>query len=207
MPTYDIYDMDKNSVGTVDIDSEIFEYPIKEHLMHAVVRWQLSKKRLGTASTKTRGEVSGGGKKPWKQKHLGRARQGSIRAPQWRKGGIVFGPKPRDWSFDIPKKIRRQALKSALSLKHRDGSIIIIKELVFPQVKTRRVAEFIKRFGLDKALILTSEVNDTLKTSARNIREVKVLNVQGVNVYDLLRFNSLIVTEKSLLRLQEVYKG
>ena len=207
MPIYDIYDMDKNAVGTVDVDSDIFECPIKEHLMHSVVRWQLSKKRSGTASTKTRGEVSGGGKKPWKQKHLGRARQGSIRAPQWRKGGIVFGPKPRDWSFDIPKRVRRQALKSALSLKHRDRSITIIKELVFPEVKTRRVAEFVKRFGLDKALILTTEGNDALKTSARNIKHLKVLDVQGLNVYDLLRFNSLVMTERSLQILQEAYKG
>lgn len=207
MPTYDVFDMERNSVGTIDLDSDVFEYPIRENLMHAVVRWQLSKKRLGTASTKTRGEVSGGGKKPWKQKHLGRARQGSIRAPHWRKGGIVFGPKPRDWSFDITKKVRRQAVKSALSLKHKDRSLLIIREFIMPQIKTRQVADFIKRFDLWKALILICEENENLKRSARNITRVKVINVEGINVYDLLRFNNLVVTEKSLQKLQEAYKG
>jgi large subunit ribosomal protein L4 len=204
---YKVYDLDKNMVGTIELSSEIFEAPIKEHLFYYVVNWQLARRRQGTASTKTRGEVSGGGKKPWKQKHLGRARQGSIRAPHWRKGGIVFGPKPRDWSFDIPKKVRREALKSALSLKNRDGNILILDDFNLPRIKTKQVAEFIKRFELDKALIVIDRDNENLKKSARNLQSVKVLKADGLNVYDLLRFNTLVMTKDSVSRVEEVLKG
>jgi large subunit ribosomal protein L4 len=207
VPTYDVYDMERKAVGSVEVDSDIFEFPIKEHLIHTVIRWQLAKRRSGTASTKTRAEVSGGGAKPWKQKHLGRARQGSIRSPQWRKGGIVFGPKPRDWSFDIPKKVRRQALKSAISLKHREGNILILRSLSLSQIKTKQVEEFINKFGLKRALILINDKNDNLKTSARNMKNVKILQLEGLNVYDLLRFDTFVLTEESLRRLQEVYRN
>jgi len=207
VPQYDIYDLNRNTVGTVELDPKVFESPIKEHLFYYVVNWQLASRRSGTASTKTRGEVSGGGRKPWKQKHLGRARQGSIRAPQWRKGAIIFGPKPKDWSFSIPKKVRREALKSALSLKHRDGNIVILKDFNLTQIKTKLVAEFIKGFELDKALIVISGDNENLKRSARNLQNVKVLKSDGLNVYDLLRFDTLVMTEDSLLKVQEVLKG
>lgn len=207
MAQYSVYDLEKNKVGEVELAPEVFEAPIKEHLFYYVVNWQLANRRSGTASTKTRGEVSGGGKKPWKQKHTGRARQGSTRAPQWRKGAIIFGPQPRDLSYNIPKKVRRQALKSALSLKHRDGNILILKDLNLPQIKTKQVVNFLKRFELDKALILINDDNDILKKSARNLEEVKVLKADGLNVYDLLRFNSLVMTEDSLSRVQEVLKN
>lgn len=204
---YDIYDLNRNIVGKLELDPGIFESQIKEHLFYYVVNWQMAGRRSGTASTKTRGEVSGGGKKPWKQKHLGRARQGSIRAPQWRKGAVIFGPRPKDWSYNIPKKVRREALKSALSLKHRDGNIVILKDFGLPQIKTRLVVDFVKRFQLEKALIIINGDNDNLKKSARNLKSVKVLKSDGLNVYDLLRFNTVVLTEDSVLKVQEVFKG
>ncbi len=207
MPSYDVYDLDKSSVGSVEINSDLLEYPIKEHLLHTVVTWQLARSRSGTASTKTRGEVRGGGAKPWKQKNTGRARHGSIRSPLWRKGGVTFGPKPRDWSFNIPKKIRRQALKSALSIKHRDGKILIIKEFNLSRIETKQIEEFLRKFELDDALILLSQENENLELSARNIKSVKVLKVEGLNVYDVLRFDSLVMTEDAIQRLQGVYKN
>lgn len=205
MANCDVFDLDKNKVGSVVIDPDIFESPVKEHLLHTVVTWQLANRRSGTASTKTRGEVRGGGRKPWKQKHLGRARQGSIRSPQWRKGAVVFGPRPRDWSYDIPKKVRRQALKSALSIKHSSGKLFIIREFNLPGISTKSVVEFIKRFELDKTLILINDKNDNLRRSARNLKSLKILNIDGLNVYDLLRFDFLVITEDSLLRLREVF--
>lgn len=205
MSNCDVFDLDKNKVGSVVIDPDIFESPVKEHLLHTVVRWQLANRRSGTASTKTRGEVSGGGRKPWKQKHLGRARQGSIRSPQWRKGAVVFGPRPRDWSYDIPKKVRRQALKSALSIKHSDGKLLIIREFNLPEISTKSVVEFIKRFDLGKTLVVINDKNENLKRSARNLKNLKILNTDGLNVYDLLRFDFLVITEDSLLKLREVF--
>lgn len=207
MPSYDVYDLNKSSVGSVEINSDLLEYPIKEHLLHTVVTWQLARSRSGTASTKTRGEVRGGGAKPWKQKNTGRARHGSIRSPLWRKGGVTFGPKPRDWSFNIPKKIRRQALKSALSIKHRDGKILLIKEFNLSRIETKQIEEFLRKFELDDALILLSQENENLELSARNIKSVKVLKVEGLNVYDVLRFDSLVITEDAIQRLEEVYKN
>lgn len=206
MLQYNVYDLEKNTVGALELNSEIFEAPIREHLFYYVVNWQLAKRRSGAASTKTRGEVSGGGKKPWKQKHTGRARQGSTRAPQWRKGAIIFGPRPRDWSYNIPKKARREALKSALSLKHRDGNLVILKDFNLSQIKTKQVLNFLKTFELNRALILVNGDNENLKKSARNLKIVKVLKVEGLNVYDLLRFNALVMTQDSVAKVQEVLK-
>lgn len=206
MPQHDVYDFDKNKVATVELDSAVFEAPIREHLFYYVVNWQMANRRSGTASTKTRGEVSGGGRKPWRQKHTGRARQGSIRAPQWRKGAVVFGPRPRDWSYNIPKKVRREALKSALSLKYRDGNLLILKDFNLSGIKTKQVVNFLKKFELSHGLIVINGDNENLQKSARNLKEVKVLKSEGINVYDLLRFNTLIMTEDSLLRIQEVLK-
>jgi large subunit ribosomal protein L4 len=206
VPQYNVYDLDKNPVGVLELYPEIFEAPIREHLFYYVVNWQLAKRRAGTAATKTRGEVRGGGKKPWKQKHTGRARQGSIRAPQWRKGAIIFGPQPRDWSYNIPKKVRREALKSALSLKHREGNLVILKDFNLLQIKTKQIVNFLKRFELNRALILIDGDNENLKRSARNLENVKVLKVDGLNVYDLLRFNTLVMTQDSVAKVQEVLR-
>jgi len=206
VPQLDVYDLEKSKVGNVDLDPSIFEAPVKQHLLHEVVNWQLAKRRSGTASTKQRGEVSGGGAKPWKQKHMGRARQGSIRAPHWRKGGVVFGPKPKDWSYSINKKTKRNALISALSLKYSEGVLIALNDFGLPEIKTKHVADFVKRFQLKSALIVVSSENDNLLKSAKNLKNVKVINVDGLNVYDVLKFENLIVTEEALARTQEVLK-
>ncbi|MCZ6469570.1 MAG: 50S ribosomal protein L4 [Candidatus Dadabacteria bacterium] len=206
MPQLDVYDIEKSKVGNVDLDPSIFEAPVKQHLLHAIVNWQLAKRRSGTASTKTKGEVRGGGAKPWKQKHMGRARQGSIRAPQWRKGGVVFGPKPKDWSYNVNKKTKRQALISALSLKYSKGVLIALNQFNLPEIKTKQVADFVKRFELKSALIVVSGENENLLKSAKNLKNIKVIQVDGLNVYDLLKFENLIVTEESLARAQEVLK-
>lgn len=206
MPQLDLYDIEKSKVGSVELDSAIFEAPVKEHLLHTVVNWQLAKKRSGTASTKTRGEVRGGGAKPWKQKHMGRARHGSIRSPIWRKGGVVFGPKPKDWSYTVNKKTKRQALISALSLKFGGGSILALNEINLPEIKTKRISDLIQKFELKSALIVVVGDNDNLLKSARNIKNVKVLKVEGINVYDILKFDTLIMTKESLTRAQEALK-
>ncbi len=207
MPQLDVYNLDKGKVGSIDLDPAIFEVPVRKHLLHTVVSWQLTKRRAGTSSTKERGEVSGGGKKPWKQKHLGRARQGSIRAPQWRKGAIIFGPKPKDWSYSLNKKSKRQALLSSLSLKYSEGRMLALNEINLPVVKTKQVADFIKKFELKSALIIVGGDNGNLLKSSRNIPNVKVIKIDGINVYDILRFDTLVMTEESLLRAQEVLKN
>lgn len=203
MPEYSVYDLERNQVGTINLEPSVFEAPIREHLLYYVTNWQLARRRLGTASTKTRGEVSGGARKPWRQKGTGRARQGSIRAPHWRKGGIVFGPKPKDWSFKLPKKLRRQALITALSQKHASGSISIVKNFDLPEIKTKQVAGFLERFNLRKALIVIDGDNDRLVKSARNIKEVKVIKREGLNVFDILKYDSLVLTEGSAISIQE----
>jgi large subunit ribosomal protein L4 len=204
VPQLDVFNLDKSKVGTIDLDSSIFEAPVRQHLLHTVVNWQLTKRRAGTSSTKERGEVSGGGKKPWKQKHLGRARQGSIRAPQWRKGAIIFGPKPKDWSYTLNKKSKKQALISSLSLKFSEGRMLALNEISLPSVKTKQVAEFVKRFELKSALIIIGSENENLLKSSRNMPNVKVLRIDGINVYDILRYDTLVMTEESLARAQEV---
>ncbi len=206
MPQLDVYDLEKSKVGNVDLDSSIFEAPVKQHLLHAIVNWQLAKRRSGTASTKTKGEVRGGGHKPWKQKHMGRARQGSIRAPHWRKGGVVFGPRPKDWSYSMNKKTKKSALISALSLKYSEGMLIALNQFSLPEIKTKQVSEFIENFELKSALIVISGENENLIKSAKNIKNVKVINIDGLNVYDVLKFKNLILTEESLARAQEVLK-
>ena len=204
MPQLDVFDLKKKKTGTADLKSEVFEQPVKESLLHQVVRWQLASKRSGTASTKTRGEVRGGGKKPWKQKGLGRARAGSNRSPIWRGGGITFGPKPKDWSFSLPKKVRKQALKAALSHKFNENEIYVLDKIEFPEIKTKQVASFMKNFDITKCLILIDDENVNLLKSANNIQEVKILNNNGINVYDLLNYKHLVMTKSSLDKVQEV---
>lgn len=203
MPQIDVYDLEKNKVDSVDVKSEIFEFPVKDSLLHLIVRWQLASKRAGTASTKTRGEVRGGGVKPWKQKNLGRARHGSIRSPLWRKGGVIFGPKPKDWSFSVPKKVRKQALKSALSLMYKNSDIYVIKDFVLPEIRTKQIVTFLEKFGINKGLFVVDKDNENLIKSSRNIKDIKVIKDDGLNVYDLLKFNSLVITQNSINKIQE----
>lgn len=207
MPELDVFDLEKSKVGSMELDPSIFEAPVKKHLLHTVVNWQLAGRRAGTASTKERGEVRGGGKKPWRQKHMGRARAGSIRAPHWRKGGVVFGPKPKDWSYSVNKKTKRQALISALSLKYGDGALMAVKEFNLPDIKTKQVADFIKKFDLKSVLIVVGGDNENLLKSARNVPNVKVLKVGGINVFDILKYDALIMTEDSIRSAQEALKN
>jgi len=199
----DVYDIARKKVGTIELSSEIFEAPVKKHLLHEVVNWQLAKRRSGTASTKTRGEVRGGGAKPWKQKHTGRARAGSRRSPIWRKGGVVFGPKPKDWSYSIPKKVRKGALVSALSSRFSEGAIVVLDSFELPEIKTRQVAKFMKDFEFSQALVVVGSDNENLHKSARNIPDVKVLKDEGLNVYDLLRHKNIVMVRDSVERIQE----
>lgn len=205
MPKLDVYDLNKKKIEEIELKSEIFEAPIKEHLMHEVVNWQLASRRSGTSSTKTRGEVRGGSSKPWKQKGLGRARHGSIRSPIWRKGGVTFGPKPKDWSYSIPKKVRRGALMSALSQLFKEKSIFVLNDFELPEIKTKNVAAFMKKFDLNKALIVINDNNENLYKSARNIKDVKVIKDNGLNVYDILKFQKLVFVKDSVNKIQEVY--
>lgn len=187
----------------MELRSEIFEAPVKKHLLHEVVNWQLAKKRAGTSSTKTRAEVRGGGAKPWKQKHTGHARAGSRRSPIWRKGGVTFGPKPKDWSYSIPKKVRKGALVSALSSRFGEGAIVVLDSFELPEIKTRQVAKFMKDFEFSQALVVVSSDNENLHKSARNIPDVKVLRDDGLNVYDLLRHKNIVMVRDSVEKIQE----
>lgn len=199
----DVYDLDKNKVGTLELAPGVFEAPVRKHLIHDVVNWQLAGKRSGTSSTKTRGEVRGGGAKPWKQKHTGRARAGSRRSPIWRKGGVVFGPRPKDWSYSLPKKVRRGALVSALSSRFGEGAVVVLDSFDLPEIKTRQVVSFMKKFDLSQALVVIGSENENLVKSARNVRDVKVLRHEGLNVYDLLRHKSIVMVRDSVEKIQE----
>lgn len=187
----------------MELRSEIFKAPVRKHLLHEVVNWQLARRRAGTSSTKTRGEVRGGGAKPWRQKGTGRARAGSRRSPIWRKGGVVFGPRPKDWSYSIPKKVRKGALVSALSSRFGEGAIVVLDSFELPEIKTRQVAKFMKDFELSQALVIVSSDNENLSRSARNIPDVKVLRDDGLNVYDLLRHKNIVMVRDSVEKIQE----
>jgi large subunit ribosomal protein L4 len=203
----DVFDLEKKKVGSVDLISSVFEFPVNDSVLHLVVKWQLASKRSGTASTKTRGEVRGGGKKPWKQKGLGRARAGSNRSPIWRGGGITFGPKPKDWSFSVPKKVRKQAVKSALSLKLSQDELFVVENFDLKEIKTKQISDFMNKFELNKCLILVDDLNENLVKSSRNIKNVKVLRNEGVNVYDLLKYKNLIITKSTVEKVQEALES
>jgi large subunit ribosomal protein L4 len=202
MPTVDIYSTEKKKVGSLDLDDAVFGVEVKEHLFHAVVRQQLANRRQGTHNTKTRAEVSGGGRKPMKQKGSGRARQGTIRANLMRGGGIAMGPKPRDYSYNVPKKVRRAALKSALSRRVEESAFTAFEKFELAEIKTQSVVEILKRFEFDDMLLIISEKDDTVIRSCRNIPGVTVLPVAGLNVYDILRHKNLAVTTAAIEGIQ-----
>ncbi|MBI2992281.1 MAG: 50S ribosomal protein L4, partial [Deltaproteobacteria bacterium] len=181
----------------------IFGVKTRPHLLHQAVAMQLGNRRAGTASTKTKGFVRGGGKKPWRQKGTGRARAGSNRSPLWVGGGTIFGPQPRDYSYRLPKKARREALLSALSLKNRDGKIIVLDKLEMAEAKTKLMRKMLEDLQVEKALIVIAQSDEKVQRAAQNLPNVKVLRAEGVNVYDLLRYEHLILTEGSLKLLEE----
>ena len=200
----DVIDRQGTPVEKVAVADHAFGAEVKPHLFHQVVRMQLANRRRGTASTKTRGEVSGGGRKPWRQKGTGRARQGSTRSPLWRGGGVALGPKPRDYAYKLPKKVRRGALCSALSMKTQAGFLKVIDHLDIPAPKTRQIVSFLKDLGIEKAaIILLADDNLNVQLAARNLPTVKVLRVEGINIYDLLAHDYLICTREALMKLQE----
>jgi large subunit ribosomal protein L4 len=200
----DVIDRQGTPVEKVNVADHAFAAEVKSHLFHQMVRMQLARRRRGTASTKTRGEVSGGGKKPWRQKGTGRARQGSTRSPLWRGGGVALGPKPRDYAYKLPKKVRRAALCSALSLKAQENLLKVVANLDLPAPKTRQMVGLLQDLGVEKAaLIVLADDNANIQLAARNLPEVKVLRVEGVNVYDLLAYDYLICTHEALMKLQE----
>lgn len=204
MPQLEIYNIEKGKVGTFDLDPAIFEAPVKKHLMHAVVNWQLARRRAGTASTKTRGEVSGGGKKPWKQKGTGRARAGSTRSPLWSGGATIFGPQPRDYGYTIPKQARRTALRSMLAQKLREARLTIVDRIEFPETKTKHFVAMLGTLGIgDSVLVVIDDADARVELAGRNVPNAKVLRAAGLNVYDLLRYHHLVITRAALERIKE----
>ena len=205
MANVKVYNMSGAEVGTIDLSDDIFGIEASEHAMHMAVVQYLANQRQGTQSAKTRSEVRGGGRKPWRQKGTGRARQGSIRAPQWTGGGVVFAPKHRDYSFKLNKKFKRLALKSALSTKCQEEKIIVVDELNLSEVKTKEMVKVLANIKAEKALIVMDGSNKNVMLSARNIPNVKTAGVNTINVYDLLKHDTLVLTKDAVAKIEEVY--
>ena len=205
MPKVGLFNKEGKQVGDVELNDNVFGVEVNQYAMHQVVVALLANKRQGTQSAKTRAEVRGGGIKPWRQKGTGRARQGSIRAPQWIKGGIVFAPKPRDYRMSIPKSMKRVAMKSALTSKVNDNELVILEDLTFDAIKTKQVVEVLKALNANKTLIITAESDENVYKSARNIEGVSIIPANNINVYDLLKFSKVIMTKDAVLKIEEVY--
>jgi large subunit ribosomal protein L4 len=202
MALVDVYNVNKEKVGEVDLKEDIFGVEVKPYLLHEVVVWQRACRRGGNASTKTRGEVSGGGHKPWRQKGTGRARVGSNRSPVWRGGGTTFGPRPRSYAYSLPKKVRRAALKMALSSKLANGQLVVLEDYPFTAPKTKEFVQLMKKFDLEKVLIITPEGHETLELSARNVPYVQVMPTAGLNVYDILRYDHLVLLSPAVAAIE-----
>ncbi len=206
MPKMDVYDIEGKKVSTVDLKEEIFGIEPNEAVVHSVLVNFLANQRQGTQSTKTRSEVSGGGRKPWRQKGTGRARQGSIRAPQWIKGGIALGPKPRSYKYQVNRKEKRLAIKSCLSSKVLEKELVVVDSLPLKEIKTKDMVKALTNLKVEgKTLILLPEKNETVQKSARNIEGVKTTLVNTINVYDLLKYKNLVITLDTVKKLEEVY--
>ncbi|MBR6252255.1 MAG: 50S ribosomal protein L4 [Clostridia bacterium] len=205
MPKVDLLNMEGKKVGSIELSENVFGVEVNEYVMHDVVVNYLANQRQGTQSTKTRSEVSGGGKKPWKQKGTGRARQGSIRAPQWIKGGIALGPKPRSYKYTLNKKVKRLALKSALTTKLQENAIIVLDELNFNEIKTKNMANVLSAIKAEKALVVISEKNLNVQLSARNIADCKTATVNTINTYDIIKYPTLVLTKAAVEKIEEVY--
>lgn len=205
MPTVGLFNKEGNKIEDIQLNDKVFAVEVNADAMHQVVVALLANKRQGTQSAKTRAEVRGGGIKPWRQKGTGRARQGSIRAPQWIKGGVVFAPKPRDYRMSIPKSMRRVAMLSALTSKVQNDEMIVLDSLTLEAPKTKEVVKMLNAFNAKKTLIVTAEANETVYKSARNIEGVAVLPVNNINVYDLLKYPKVIMTKDAVSKIEEVY--
>ena len=205
MANVSVYNMEGAQVGTIELSDSIFAVPVNEHLIHQAVVAQLANKRQGTQSAKTRSEVRGGGRKPWRQKGTGHARQGSIRAPQWTGGGIVFAPVPRDYSVKMNKKERRAALRSALTSKVQDNKLVVVDSLALSEIKTKEMQRVLNNLKADKALVITASDDQNVILSARNIADVQTATVNTMNVYDVMKHNTVVVTKDAVASIEEVY--
>ncbi len=204
--TVKVLNMSGSEVGSVELNENIFGVEVNEHVMHQAVVQYLANQRQGTKSAKTRAEVRGGGRKPWRQKGTGRARQGSIRSPQWTGGGVVFAPKPRDFSFKLNKKVKRLALKSALTTKVNNEKFVVVDELKLNEIKTKEMKKVLDSLNVNKGLVVLEENNKNVLLSTRNIPNVKTSGVNTINVYDILKYESFVVTKEALAKIEEVYK-
>ena len=205
MASVSVYNMEGAQVGTIELSDSIFAVPVNEHLVHQAVVAQLANKRQGTQKAKTRSEVRGGGRKPWRQKGTGHARQGSIRAPQWTGGGVVFAPTPRDYSFKMNKKEKRIALLSALSSKVAESKIVVLDEFKLDEIKTKKFVEVMNNLKVENALVVLEGENKNVVLSGRNIPSVKVTATNEINTYDVLKYETLVVTKAAVEKLEEVY--
>ena len=205
MATVSVVNMEGKEVGTIDLSDAIFGVEVNEHLVHLAVVQQLANLRQGTQKAKTRAEVSGGGRKPWRQKGTGHARQGSTRSPQWKGGGVVFAPVPRDYSFKLNKKEKRAALKSALTSKVQDSKLIVVDELKLDEIKTRRFAEILNNIKAEKALVVMKEKDENVILSARNIPDTKTALTGTINVYDVMNAGTVVLTKDAVANIEEVY--
>ncbi|MDE6357543.1 MAG: 50S ribosomal protein L4 [Eubacteriales bacterium] len=201
-----VFDMSGKETGSIELNENIFGAEVNEHVMHQAVVQYLANQRQGTKSAKTRAEVRGGGRKPWRQKGTGRARQGSIRSPQWTGGGVVFAPKPRDFSFKLNKKVKRLALKSALTSKVNEEKFVVLEELKLPEIKTKEMQKVLNNLKINKGLVVLEENNRNVVLSTRNIPNVKTAGVNTINVYDILKYETFVVTKEALSKIEEVYK-
>ncbi len=205
MANVSVYNMEGKEVGTIELNDAVFGVEINEHLVHMAVVQQLANKRQGTQKAKTRSEVSGGGRKPWRQKGTGHARQGSTRAPQWTGGGVVFAPVPRDYSFKLNKKEKRAALKSALTSKVQDQKLIVVDELKLDEIKTKDFAAVMNNLNAKKALVVLADNDEKVMASARNIADVQTALTNTINVYDIMKANNVVLTKDAVAKIEEVY--
>ena len=205
MANVTVFNMEGNEVGAMELNDAVFGVEINEHLVHLAVVRQLANKRQGTQKAKTRSEVSGGGRKPWRQKGTGHARQGSIRAPQWTGGGVVFAPVPRDYEVKMNKKERRAALKSALTSKVQDNKLVVVDSLTLAEAKTKEMQKVLTNLKADKALVITAADDQNVAISARNIADVQTATVNTMNVYDVMKHNTVVVTKDAVASIEEVY--
>lgn len=202
MPVLDVYDITKKKVSEIELDGSVFDVDVNSDVIHEVVRMQTASKRAGTSAVKGRSDVSGGGKKPWRQKGTGRARAGTTRSPVWRGGGIVFGPQPRDYSFSVPKKVRKAALKSALTIKFKEEKLVVLNDFPMDGIKTKTFKGVLDTFGLKSALIVLDKADENLEKSSRNIKNIKMMRAEGLNVYDLLKYEHLVMLEPSVKMIE-----
>ena len=205
MANVSVYNMEGSEVGKLDLNDSVFAVDVNEHLMHMAVVLQLANKRQGTQKAKTRSEVSGGGRKPWRQKGTGHARQGSTRSPQWTGGGVVFAPTPRDYSFKLNKKEKRAALKSALTSRVVENKFVVVDELKMDEIKTKKFAEVLKNLNVEKALVVLNDMDEKVIASAANIPTVKTSQTNELNVFDVLKYDTVVVTKAAVATIEEVY--